>query len=111
MQIWLLKEIGLTLHEGLMPPPRPQARTDPSPLTHKHTYTHAHAGFDSVQGAESSLAQLPLPQEVQQSQEASAFRQRSSPAGAEELGKVSSSNPISTSGALLTHRGEKMVDP
>lgn len=75
MQIWLLKEIGLTLHEGLMPPPRPQARTDPSPLTHKHTYTHARTGFDSVQGAESSLAQLPLPQEVQQSQEASAFRQ------------------------------------
>lgn len=55
----LPKEMGLTLHEGPSPPV--QAKRG-----HTHTLVQ---GLVSVQGAESSLDQLSLPQEAQQSQE------------------------------------------
>lgn len=59
----LSKEIGMTLHEGPIPP----IQTKRAP---PHTHTHILVqGLDSMQGAESSLDQLSLPQEVQQSQE------------------------------------------
>ena len=51
--------MGLTLHEGPSPPI--QAKRG-----HTHTLVQ---GLVSVQGAESSLDQLSLPQEAQQSQE------------------------------------------
>lgn len=57
----LPKEMGLTLHEGPIP-----YSSQERPHTHTHTLVQ---GLVSVQGAESSLDQLSLPQEAQQSQE------------------------------------------